>query len=108
MSCEQATIQDGPTGPDRLISGGFSQPMTDAEQVTGRGGTERRILLSSMRSGLRTQPAPLVRGSSRRITIVRFRPADIRVINRRICLSPCHPHRILHLLAPISSGGENS
>jgi hypothetical protein len=23
--------------------------------------------------------------------IVRFRPADIRVINRRICRSPCHP-----------------
>ena len=33
--------------------------------------------------GLRTQPAFLVRGSSRRITIMRFRPANIRVINRR-------------------------
>jgi len=33
--------------------------------------------------GLRTKPAPLVRGSSRRITIMRFRPANIRVINRR-------------------------
>jgi hypothetical protein len=33
--------------------------------------------------GLRTEPAPLVRGSSRRITIMRFRPANIRVINRR-------------------------
>jgi hypothetical protein len=33
--------------------------------------------------GLRTQPTPLVRGSSRRITIMRFRPANIRVINRR-------------------------
>ena len=32
---------------------------------------------------LRTEPAPIVRGSSRRITIMRFRPADIRVINRR-------------------------
>ena len=32
--------------------------------------------------GLCSQPAVLVRGSSRRITIVRFRPADIRVINR--------------------------
>ena len=31
----------------------------------------------------RTKPAPLVRGSSRRITIMRFRPANIRVINRR-------------------------
>ena len=33
--------------------------------------------------GFRTQPARLVRGSSRRITIMRFRPANIRVINRR-------------------------
>jgi hypothetical protein len=33
--------------------------------------------------GLRTKPALLVRGSSRRITIMRFRPANIRVINRR-------------------------
>jgi hypothetical protein len=29
------------------------------------------------------RPARLVRGSSRRITIMRFRPANIRVINRR-------------------------
>ena len=34
-------------------------------------------------AGLRAQPALLVRGSSRRITIMRFRPANIRVINRR-------------------------
>ena len=33
--------------------------------------------------GLRVEPALLVRGSSRRITIMRFRPANIRVINRR-------------------------
>jgi len=33
--------------------------------------------------GLQTEPAPIVRGSSRRITIMRFRPANIRVINRR-------------------------
>ena len=32
---------------------------------------------------LRTEPASLVRGSSRRITIMRFQPANIRVINRR-------------------------
>ena len=31
----------------------------------------------------RTQPAPLVRGSSRRIMSLRFRPAYISVINRR-------------------------
>jgi hypothetical protein len=33
--------------------------------------------------GLLTEPALLVRGSSRRITIMRLRPANIRVINRR-------------------------
>ena len=31
--------------------------------------------------GLRTEPALIVRGSSRRITIMRLRPANIRVIN---------------------------
>jgi|GEM_PF-7003729 len=62
-----------------------------AVQVTERGRTERRILQRSMWYGLAAQSASLVRGSSRRITIVRFRPADIRVINRRICLSSCHP-----------------
>jgi len=47
------------------------------------GHTKRRILVRSMRYGLRTQPALLVRGSSRRIMTLRFRPAYIRVINRR-------------------------
>ena len=37
----------------------------------------------SMRNGFRTQPAHLVRGSSRRIMSMRFQPANIRVINRR-------------------------
>ena len=36
------------------------------------------------------QSAMLVRGGSRRITTVRFRPADIRVIHRRNCFSFCH------------------
>jgi hypothetical protein len=39
----------------------------------------------SMRYGPRPQPALLVRGSSRRIMTMRFRPANIRVINRRVC-----------------------
>ena len=39
--------------------------------------------LRSMRYGFRPQPARLVRGSSRRIMSMRFRPANIRVINRR-------------------------
>src|SRR5262249_10742339 len=34
-------------------------------------------------ASLRARPALLVRGSSRRITIMRLRPANIRVINRR-------------------------
>ena len=34
-------------------------------------------------AGFRTEPATLVRGSSPRITIMRFRPANIRVINCR-------------------------
>jgi hypothetical protein len=36
-----------------------------------------------VRHGLRTQPATSVRGSSRRIMSMRFRPAHISVINRR-------------------------
>jgi hypothetical protein len=48
--------------------------------------TERRILLSFMRS----QSASLVRGSSRRIMTVRFRPANIRLINRRFAALNCH------------------
>ena len=35
-------------------------------------------------AGVRPQPARLVRGSSRRIMTMRFRPANIRVINRRV------------------------
>ena len=59
---------------------------TEAEQVAVEAHTVRRILLRSMRS----QPAPLVRGSSRRIMTVRFRPANIRVINRRLRGLNCH------------------
>ena len=62
-----------------------------AVPVTERGRTERRILRRPMGYGLAAQPPGLVQGSSRRITIVRFRPADIRVINRRSGLSSCHP-----------------
>jgi hypothetical protein len=51
--------------------------------MTAQGATKRRTLLRFMRNGFRTQPALLVRGSSRRIMSMRFRPAHIRVINRR-------------------------
>jgi transposase len=56
---------------------------TKAKQMAADGHTKRRILLRSMRYSLRAQSAPLVRGSSRRIMTLRFRPAYIRVINRR-------------------------
>ena len=52
-------------------------------RMAAESNTERRVLVTSMRQALWAQPALLVRGSSRRITIMRFRPANIRVINRR-------------------------
>jgi hypothetical protein len=51
--------------------------------MTVDGQTKRRTLLTTMRYSLRAQSAPLVRGCSRRIMTLRFRPAHIRVINRR-------------------------
>lgn len=50
--------------------------------------------------GLRTEPAFIVRGSSRRITIMRFRPANIRLINRR--------SNMLRLLLALSSRNNKS
>jgi hypothetical protein len=44
-------------------------------------------------TGLRTQPALVVRGSSRRITIMRLESANIRVINRRHSYLDRDPHR---------------
>jgi hypothetical protein len=55
----------------------------DSTAGTSVGPTKRRILLSFMRYRLRSQPARLVRGSSRRIMAMRSQPANIRVINRR-------------------------
>jgi hypothetical protein len=55
-----------------------------AEPVTARGPRKGEPSSAFMRHGLRTQPALLVRGSSRRIMTMRFRPANIRVINRRV------------------------
>jgi hypothetical protein len=53
-------------------------------QAAGRAERGRRTLVRFMRYGT-AQPASLVRGSSRRIMTMRFRPANIRVINRRVC-----------------------
>ena len=45
--------------------------------------TNRRTLVIFYAAGLRARSARLVRGSSRRMTTMRCRPAYIRVINRR-------------------------
>jgi len=58
-----------------------------AEPMTAQGPTKRRILLIFYAERFLAQPARLVRGSSRRIMSMRFRPANIRVINRRVCSS---------------------
>ncbi len=73
----------------------------EAVAVAVEGLTERRTLLRFMRYGLLTQLVSLVRGSSRRITIVRFRPADIRVINRRIGSLAATTAASLHTLPEI-------
>src|SRR5215469_7527243 len=73
----------GPVGDAGTLTGKREWQLlfwqAEAELATVETHTARRILLRSMRS----QPALLVRGSSRRILTVRFRPAYIRVINRR-------------------------
>jgi hypothetical protein len=51
--------------------------------MTVQGPRKGEPSLFSMRNGLRPQPARSVRGSSRRIMSMRFRSANIRVINRR-------------------------
>ena len=58
-----------------------------AEPMAVQGPRKGESSYDSMRYGFRTQPARLVRGSSRRIMTMRFRPANIRVINRRVCSS---------------------
>ncbi len=61
-----------------------------AAPMTAWGTREGEPSPSSMRNGLGPQPARLVRGSSRRIMAMRFRPANIRVINRRASSLDCH------------------
>jgi hypothetical protein len=79
--------------------------------MTAQGPRKGEPSSSSMRYGFRTQPALLVRGSSRRIMTMRFRPANIRVINRRVCcwavIGPAVPksqgERNLRFLSPLES-----
>ena len=56
-----------------------------AAPVAAEGPSKRRTLLTFYAARPKAQPAQLVRGSSRRIMTMRFRPANIRVINRRVC-----------------------
>ena len=82
-----------------------------AEPVTAQG--PRKGEPSSLLCGrdFGPQPANSVRGSSRRIMTMRFRPANIRVINRRVCLwavtGPAVPksqgERNLRFLSPLES-----
>jgi hypothetical protein len=82
-----------------------------AEPMAAQGPRKGEPSSSSMRHGFRTQPARLVRGSSRRIMTMRFRPANIRVINRRVCcwavIGPAVPksqgERNLRFLSPLES-----
>jgi len=80
-------------GNGRLCSGTNTSGSEGTVRVTRPGFTERRILPPFVRYGLMTQSAFSVRGSSRRIMTMRFRPADIRVINRRTRLCSYHPLR---------------
>ena len=82
-----------------------------AEPVTAQGPRKGEPSLFSVRYRLRPQPAYSVRGSSRRIMTMRFRPANIRVINRRVCfwavIGPAVPRakgeRNLRFLSPLES-----
>ena len=67
-----------------------------AAPMTAQGPRKGESSSFSMRNGFPTQPARLVRGSSRRIMSMRFRPANIRVINRRVCsavIGPAVPNK---------------
>lgn len=58
-------------------------PDWTAAPMTAEGPRKGEPSTRIVRNGLRTQPANSVRGSSRRIMAMRFRPANISVINRR-------------------------
>ena len=82
-----------------------------AAPIAAQGPRKGEPSSSSVRHGLRPQPAYSVRGSSRRIMTMRFRPANIRVINRRVCswaaIGPAVPkdqgERNLRFLSPLES-----
>src|SRR5882724_10711611 len=92
------TIVPPPVGRHPTLQPDSARLMRPTALVTGRSGTERRTLQPSLWYGFSAQSAFLVRGSSRRIMTVRFRPADIRVINRRIGRLSCHLLGRFHLI----------
>jgi hypothetical protein len=73
-------------------------PISNTEPAAARASTKEnpRLAYATGSTGL----AITVRGSSRRIMIMRFRPANIRLINRR--------SKLLRLLLALSSGKENA
>jgi hypothetical protein len=79
-----------------------------AEPTTVQGPRKGESSRFSMRNGLRPQPARLVRGSSRRIMSMRFRPAHIRVINRRASSSTVIGSAVQIRSAPSSPAGTCS
>src|SRR5215467_6869285 len=97
-----------PRTPVRFAETRIGLPMRPAAQVTEREDTVRRILLCFVRYGFTTQPASSVRGSSRRIMTMRFRPADIRVINRRKSPLVSSPALREHRLHQFPEGDDNS
>ena len=73
-----------------------------AEPMAVQGPRKGESSNDSMRYGFRTQPARLVRGSSRRIMSLRFRPAYISVINRR-----ASAEAVISLLSKKNQGERN-
>jgi hypothetical protein len=73
-----------------------------AEPVAAQGPRKGEPFLRSVRHRLRPKPAYSVRGSSRRIMTMRFRPANIRVINRRVC-----SWAVIRSAVPNSQGKRN-
>src|SRR6185312_3605834 len=76
----------------------MSPPISSTEPAAAKASTKEnpRLPYATGSTGL----AITVRGSSRRIMIMRFRPANIRLINRR--------SKLLRLLLALSSGKENA
>jgi hypothetical protein len=87
----RAHLVEGPVCPNLEETATVSAASTcktpgpAADRADGSAGaTKRRILLRFYAVRFPNPTRALVRGSSRRIMTMRFRPANIRVINRRV------------------------